>query len=224
MSKAICILAFAVGMRRRLVAGGPRSENWSCARGQGTHRNSLESVDLNKVSYHRSCSVPRESLYASHKRRDAKPTPKRLKSLLSGMAATQGDENSRTEVPRRTPLGAVREESSIAPPATVKGEKPRHSWVITLSIRPETLQTSMTDPRPQHISGCGHPPDSGWSRVSQGRLSCTDAKREPGMRQAMTSPLVPIRSSPTETGFTPYKHDPSHYFPLNPEHRDPWSS
>ena len=109
------ILLFEVGSKKLLFPGDAQIENWTYALQDAPNakatRSALAGVDVLKVGHHGSLNAtPRKLLWETLSKRGS---GKKLKTLLSTMPGKHGKTASKTEVPRRTLLDALKSESEL---------------------------------------------------------------------------------------------------------------
>lgn len=115
MNNTSLILLFEVFGKKLLFPGDAQIENWSYALSEAPNaaktRALLAGVDVYKVGHHGSLNAtPKKLLWEAFTKRGA---DKRLKTLLSTMPGKHGKVANKTEVPRRTLLDALRNESDL---------------------------------------------------------------------------------------------------------------
>jgi hypothetical protein len=115
------ILLFEVGSKKLLFPGDAQIENWTYALQDAPNakatRAALAGVDVLKVGHHGSLNAtPRKLLWETLNKRGS---GKKLKTLLSTMPGKHGKSSSKTEVPRRTLLEALRSESDLTSTQTL---------------------------------------------------------------------------------------------------------
>jgi hypothetical protein len=138
MNNTSLILLFEVFGKKLLFPGDAQIENWSYALEDAPDakqtRQRLRDVDVYKVGHHGSLNAtPRTLLWEPFTNRN-KSGARRLKTLLSTMPGKHGKVRNNTEVPRRTLLRALTEQSQLQNthklPVGKKG-KLCHELVIT---------------------------------------------------------------------------------------------
>ena len=113
MNNTSLILLFEAGGKKLLFPGDAQIENWSYALSKPEIVEALADVDLYKVGHHGSLNATPKSLWNAFRKRGKEETPGRLTTVLSTMPGKHGHEEQRTEVPRRTLLAALRDESNL---------------------------------------------------------------------------------------------------------------
>lgn len=113
MNNTSVVLLFEIGDRRILFPGDAQYENWMYALGKPALRRKLEGVELYKVGHHGSLNATPKTLWNGFSHRATRSTAGRLKTLLSTLDGVHGNEENKTEVPRRTLLSALREDSDL---------------------------------------------------------------------------------------------------------------
>lgn len=111
MNNTSLILLFEVAGKRLLFPGDAQIENWSYALGQPGVADTLADVDLYKVGHHGSLNATPRSLWSRFKKRGAASKANRMTSVLSTMAGKHGSEDKRTEVPRRTLVEQLKDDT-----------------------------------------------------------------------------------------------------------------
>ncbi|MCC6930460.1 MAG: hypothetical protein IT359_15850 [Gemmatimonadaceae bacterium] len=114
MNNTSVILLFEVFGKKLLFPGDAQLENWSYALQEAPDaervRELLADVDVYKVGHHGSRNAtPRKLLWEKFRKRKGR----QLKTLLSTLPGKHGRTTSNTEVPRRTLLQALEEESQL---------------------------------------------------------------------------------------------------------------
>ena len=115
MNNTSLILLFEVFGKKLLFPGDAQIENWSYALSDAPNaaktRALLAGVDVYKVGHHGSLNAtPKKLLWEAFTKRGP---DKRLRTLLSTMPGKHGKVANNTEVPRRTLLDALRNESDL---------------------------------------------------------------------------------------------------------------
>jgi hypothetical protein len=117
MNNTSLILLFEVFGKKLLFPGDAQIENWSYALQDAPDakktREALRGVDLYKVGHHGSLNATPKTLLWGEFQKRKKPGDARLKTLLSTLPGKHGKTRSKTEVPRRTLLAVLKEESSL---------------------------------------------------------------------------------------------------------------
>ena len=116
MNNTSLILLFEVFGKKLLFPGDAQIENWSYALVEAKDakktRAALAGVDVYKVGHHGSLNAtPKKLLWEAFTKRGAR---KELTTLLSTMPGKHGKSASKTEVPRKTLLDALRSESELS--------------------------------------------------------------------------------------------------------------
>jgi len=115
MNNTSLILLFEVGGRKLLFPGDAQIENWSYALQEAGDaaktRALLADVDVYKVGHHGSLNAtPKKLLWENFAK---KGKTKRLRTLLSTLPGKHGKVASKTEVPRRSLLEALENETTL---------------------------------------------------------------------------------------------------------------
>jgi hypothetical protein len=96
-----------VGKKKLLFPGDAQIENWSFALGKQEVQKLLAGVDVYKVGHHGSLNAtPKTSLWGKFKKRG-----NGLVTFLSTESGHHGHTTSKTEVPRRTLVDELKEQS-----------------------------------------------------------------------------------------------------------------
>jgi hypothetical protein len=117
MNNTSLILLFQVGKKKLLFPGDAQLENWSWALEDAPDaaktRKLLAEVDLYKVGHHGSRNAtPRQMLWDNFQKRGSQKGM-RMRTLLSTMPGKHGTPGKKTEVPRRTLLDALAQETDL---------------------------------------------------------------------------------------------------------------
>ena len=132
MNNTSVILVFEVGKKRLLFPGDAQIENWQFALGQKKFEPLLKSVNLYKVGHHGSRNATPKSLWKLFQHKDKKKTaPERLKTLMSTMDGKHGHADSKTEVPRKSLVSALTDESDLFTTQVLKSASFFHDTVLT---------------------------------------------------------------------------------------------
>ncbi len=115
MNNTSVILLLTIGDTRILLPGDAQGESWDYvlrdAKGAASAREELARVDAYKVGHHGSLNATPRSLWQGFTKRGKKRDP--LVTALSTRAGVHGTVGSKTEVPRRTLVHALRKESEL---------------------------------------------------------------------------------------------------------------
>jgi hypothetical protein len=113
MNNTSLILLFRVGSTGILFPGDAQFENWSYALSQPKARRILSKVQVYKVGHHGSLNGTPKSLWKLFERRSrSRRQPGRVVSLNSTMPGIHGSLVNNTEVPRRTLVKALTQETT----------------------------------------------------------------------------------------------------------------
>ena len=107
------ILLFEAGGKSFLFPGDAQIENWSYALQRPADLARLAKVDVYKVGHHGSLNATPRTLWEKFTHRGDASHKDRLVTFLSTMAGKHGSVESRTEVPRRTLVSALRKDSEL---------------------------------------------------------------------------------------------------------------
>lgn len=108
MNNTSLILLFEVGGKKLLFPGDAQIENWSYALSKRSVQRLLAGVDLYKVGHHGSRNATPRSLWDNFSKRSDKETKNRLETFCSTMRNKHGTSRSKTEVPRKTLVAALK--------------------------------------------------------------------------------------------------------------------
>lgn len=112
MNNTSLILLFEAGRKRLLFPGDAQIENWEFALANKKWMRLLKSIDVYKVGHHGSLNATPKTLFANFTK--VRPqTARPLLSLLSTLAGEHGDDDSDTEVPRRTLVSALQQKTQL---------------------------------------------------------------------------------------------------------------
>jgi hypothetical protein len=113
MNNTSLILLFEAGSKKLLFPGDAQLENWQFALSQKENLPLLRDVDLYKVGHHGSLNATPKSMWAEFRNRGNASKMGRLKTVMSTMSGKHGSDKSKTEVPRKTLLAALKTESEL---------------------------------------------------------------------------------------------------------------
>jgi len=113
MNNTSLILLFETGNKKLLFPGDAQLENWQYALSIDKNIALLQDVDVYKVGHHGSLNATPKSMWAAFRNRGGSTKKGRLKTVLSTMPGKHGSESSKTEVPRKTLLNALKSESEL---------------------------------------------------------------------------------------------------------------
>jgi L-ascorbate metabolism protein UlaG (beta-lactamase superfamily) len=131
MNNTSVVLLFEVGGRRILFPGDAQYENWMYTLRQPALRKVLADVDLYKVGHHGSLNATPKTLWNGFVRRGAQGKRGRLQTILSTRKGVHGSEAARTEVPRRTLLSALQQDSDLLDTETFAPDELRREVTLT---------------------------------------------------------------------------------------------
>lgn len=118
MNNTSLILLFEFGGKKILFPGDAQIENWSFALKDAPeakeNRTLLADTDFYKVGHHGSLNATPKSLWKLFAKRSKATGGNRLKTVVSTMAGKHGSEGAKTEVPRRTLVEALKEETDYS--------------------------------------------------------------------------------------------------------------
>ena len=112
MNNTSLILLMEFNGKRLLLPGDAQIENWSYALQQPKYTDLLQGVNLYKVGHHGSRNATPKSLWKLFQNKSPRPSPLRLKTVVSTMAGKYG-KNPETEVPRSTLVSELKDESDF---------------------------------------------------------------------------------------------------------------
>ena len=107
------ILLFEVNGRKLLFPSDAQIENWSYALSKQEVRRLLSTVDVYKVGHHGSRNATPKTLWNAFTNRSTTKNNNRLKTFMSTMPGKHGKAVSKTEVPRKSLLTALMNESEL---------------------------------------------------------------------------------------------------------------
>jgi hypothetical protein len=118
MNNTSLILLFEVGRKKLLFPGDAQIENWSYAlhdsKEAGKNCELLAETDFYKVGHHGSLNATPKSLWKLFKKKGDEHKKGRMKSAVSTMAGKHGSNSSKTEVPRRTLVQALQQDTAFS--------------------------------------------------------------------------------------------------------------
>lgn len=113
MNNTSLILLFEVGGKKLLFPGDAQIENWRYAL-NSEYASKLDDVDLYKVGHHGSLNATPMSMWNRFRKRSTREDKEgRLQTMLSTMPGKHGHEKDKTEVPRRSLLKELEEQSQL---------------------------------------------------------------------------------------------------------------
>lgn len=124
MNNTSVILLFRIGKRHILFPGDAQIENWQFALGQPKYEKLLKEVDVYKVGHHGSLNATPKTLWGLFKKRRKATGTGRMRTLMSTLEHVHGDEDSRTEVPRKSLVNALKRESEHFSTQSLKVDGP----------------------------------------------------------------------------------------------------
>ncbi len=130
MNNTSLILLFEVGGKKLLFPGDAQIENWSYALSKPAIKKLLAGVDLYKVGHHGSRNATPRTLWNGFKKRSDKQTKTRLETFCSTMPGKHGKTTSKTEVPRKTLVAALKGFSNYHTTEDLKGKTIRLDHTI----------------------------------------------------------------------------------------------
>ena len=126
MNNTSVILLFEVGGKKLLFPGDAQIENWAYALSEPKElpgvKKLLADVDLYKVGHHGSRNATPKTLWDGFKRKSSTKKAGRLTSVVSTMKGKHGDSEKHTEVPRKSLVKALTDESDFHTTERVKGK------------------------------------------------------------------------------------------------------
>jgi hypothetical protein len=120
MNNTSVILLFEVGGRKLLFPGDAQIENWSYALSRDLEL--LAEVDLYKVGHHGSRNATPKTLYENFKKRGEEGKKGRMMSLISTKSGKHGNDKAHTEVPRKTLVKALQDETEYVTTQKLRSE------------------------------------------------------------------------------------------------------
>lgn len=132
MNNTSIILLFEIGGKSLLFPGDAQFENWMYALSKASVLKKLKSVDLYKVGHHGSLNATPRTLWNGFNQKGAASKAGRLRTLLSTKKDVHGSTDRNTEVPRRTLVTALEENSALT--STLKYAPEELSRVVKLDL------------------------------------------------------------------------------------------
>lgn len=123
MNNTSVILLVKVGSMKLLFPGDAQVENWGYALGQAKVRRLLGGTNVYKVGHHGSLNATPKTLWSLFENRGSERKAGRLHTLNSTMGGKHGSTSKRTEVPRRTLVHALKDESHYLTTQSIKSKK-----------------------------------------------------------------------------------------------------
>jgi hypothetical protein len=127
------ILLFEVNGTALLFPGDAQIENWEYTLSKPDLMRRLAKVTFYKVGHHGSRNATPKSLWNNFDHRGPPSKRDRLVAMVSTMGGKYGHLAEGTEVPRRTLMTALRNETALVTTQTLRGKKLKH--VLTIPIR-----------------------------------------------------------------------------------------
>lgn len=128
MNNTSLILLFEFSGKKVLFPGDAQIENWSYALidapNAAANRELLAQTDVYKVGHHGSRNATPKSLWKLFAKRSKATSGKRLITIASTMAGKHGSESAKTEVPRRTLVDALKEETNYNSTQSLRKKAP----------------------------------------------------------------------------------------------------
>ncbi|MBB6122922.1 MBL fold metallo-hydrolase [Sphingobium subterraneum] len=112
MNNTSLILLMRAGSKTLLFPGDAQLENWQYAL-QSELAPLLDDVDLYKVGHHGSRNATPRSMWKRFRKKNRKKTADRLTSVMSTKHGKHGSDDKHTEVPRRTLVAELDENSNL---------------------------------------------------------------------------------------------------------------
>lgn len=137
------ILVFEIGEKTLLFPGDAQIENWEYvlhkARGETKEGQRyaalLRGVDLYKVGHHGSLNATPKTLWNMFEKRSrTKDTPDRMTTVMSSLADVHGSKSSSTEVPRRTLVTALKQQTDHHS-TQMQRKKAEYVHIIEMAVR-----------------------------------------------------------------------------------------
>ncbi len=129
MNNTSLILFFEAGNKKLLFPGDAQIENWEyalkLAPDHETNLRDLKQTDLYKVGHHGSRNATPRTLWNTFGKvdRDEKKAPEKMKSVVSTLFGKHGNPAKNTEVPRKTLVEALNDESDYYSTQTMNDKK-----------------------------------------------------------------------------------------------------
>jgi hypothetical protein len=137
MNNTSLILLFETQGKKLLFPGDAQIENWTYALKDAPDakktRRALRDVDVYKVGHHGSLNAtPKKLLWENFGKRGKQ---RRLQTLLSTLPGKHGSTRSKTEVPRRTLVAALQNETTLLNTNALKfGKQPELNHKVTIAL------------------------------------------------------------------------------------------
>lgn len=113
MNNTSLILLFEAGSKKFLFPGDAQWENWEFALSQPWVVKLLKDVDVYKVGHHGSLNATPKSMWDAFAKKSSTTKKGRLTTVLSTLAGHHGHPEERTEVPRRSLVSALKQQSDF---------------------------------------------------------------------------------------------------------------
>jgi len=120
MNNTSVILLFEVGGKKLLFPGDAQIENWEYALQQKEIVKLLADVDVYKVGHHGSRNATPKTLWNNFRKRGGESKRGRLTTMISTKSGKHGGAERHTEVPRKSLVEALKEESKYVSTQRVK--------------------------------------------------------------------------------------------------------
>jgi hypothetical protein len=116
------ILLFEVGGKKLLFPGDAQIENWEYALGKPEILELLKDVDVYKVGHHGSRNATPKTLWENFTKRGAEGDRNRMTTIISTKAGKHGAAERHTEVPRKSLVATMKEESNYVTTQTLRSK------------------------------------------------------------------------------------------------------
>lgn len=116
------ILLFEIGKKKLLFSGDAQIENWEYALGKKEVRRLLKDVDVYKVGHHGSRNATPKTLWNLFDKRGDESKPGRLTTIISTKAGKHGADERHTEVPRKSLVATLKEESNYITTQSIRSK------------------------------------------------------------------------------------------------------
>jgi hypothetical protein len=113
MNNTSLILLFEINGKLVLFPGDAQYENWMYALSKESVKKQLRDVDIYKVGHHGSLNATPKTLWRGFEKKGSSGNANRLRTLLSTKEGVHGHSERKTEVPRKSLLRALEDESSL---------------------------------------------------------------------------------------------------------------
>jgi len=131
MNNTSVILLFEVGGKKLLFPGDAQIENWEYTLQDKKKLELLKEVDVYKVGHHGSRNATPKTLWNEFAKRGDDKKVDRLQTIMSTKAGKHGDADRHTEVPRKSLVAALEDESTLTSTQGLRSIGPN---VVTIDL------------------------------------------------------------------------------------------